>query len=164
MIINWNYFLNDEAPGMRNARRFRAFIKSCFKPLTNINIDALYKLGHNFQKASLEHLLNKEYNLPYNLQLRDNLIANGQIIYLQRYLQNSILTYIYLQSEGQPPTYLYTQAEGEPPLYLYTTAEVLGSYDFIVWVPASVTFNHYELRALIYQYVDCTARFVINTY
>lgn len=164
MIFNWGHFLDIEAPAQRNALRFRAFMRSCFKPFTDINKDAVYKLGHTGQKASLEHRLNDEYNLPYVLADRANLILSTQIIYLERYLQNDILLYIFLKNEGQPPTYIYKSTEGQPPVHVYSSYEVLGPYDFTVYVPNTLTFNQNALKALIYQYVAPTARFQIVTY
>jgi hypothetical protein len=164
MIIDWSYFLDDNMPNDRNMPPQRQFMLSCFKVLSDINVDAQYRLGHTFQKASLENLLNGKYALPYSLDMRASLIAAGQIIWLERRIQNDILTFIFKKTEAQPETYIYGSGEGQPPLYVYSSNEVVGTHDFIVWIPSAVTYNENQLRALIYQYVDCTARFLIQTY
>lgn len=75
----------------------------------------------------------------------------------------------------QPPVYLYTEAENHP-LYLFTEAEDDPEYiytegegadygnDFVVWVPAAISFNAIEMRAMVMRKRLPGMRFTIQTF
>jgi len=68
--------------------------------------------------------------------------------------------YIYLEEE-QKPVYIYTEEE-QKPVYIYTEAEInAGRADFIVNVPASVSYNDREMQALLDRYKLAGKRYEI---
>ena len=97
----------------------------------------LYKLNITSQVFSLEKMLNDRYD---NIDRRI-FIDDGQIF---------APTYEYLKAEGRT-AYMYTKAEGHTPAqYDLLKGEVTGfHYNFIVWVPVSITFNINEMKGLL---------------
>lgn len=73
-------------------------------------------------------------------------------------------TYIYSDTEQQPVVTIYSDVEAQPPVYIYSQAEYASQYDFIVMVPASLTFDQDEMTALVEEYKLGGVRFTIQTY
>jgi hypothetical protein len=59
------------------------------------------------------------------------------------------ITYIYGDSEAQPPLYIYGDSEAQPPLYIYGDSERMSSFDFTVTVPAIAIGDEPIIRALV---------------
>jgi hypothetical protein len=96
----------------------------------------LYEIAMNYQVCYLESFLNDRFDFT---QRR---------IYIED-AQTVDQVYLY-QDEELQPLYLYQDDEDQP-VYLYQDGESLGDilYDFVVFVPASTTFDQNEMRAMI---------------
>lgn len=117
-----------------------------------------YNMQHNGQVIYLEKVLNEYYLIAgYNHQDHQN----TKLIYIGAGEQPNQL-YIYTIPELQPVP-IYTTAENQP-LFIYTESEMNAQYaEFIVWVPVSLLYIEAEMRALIDYYID-TKLYKIKTY
>ena len=118
----------------------------------------LYTLAHNSQVCYMEAALNDTF---------DNALRR---IYITDGSYDDAL-YLYLTDEDTPLWLGLISEEGTTtaypdPEWLYTGAEVsLSIYDFIVWVPVSLSFDPIYMRALINKYrLVSRTRFTILTF
>jgi hypothetical protein len=149
------------------------------KPL----IIALLKVCTNPVKLLYQELL------TFRDEKLNQLLYNGQVIYLQRilnirfnsgnpgiYITDAVEIdelVIYRRSENKQPVYIYTRAEldiTDPAYdpdavstYMYTRAEYQSGYDFKVKVPAAITFDQNEMKAVIDSYRLAGKRYQIVT-
>jgi hypothetical protein len=137
----WQVNSRTELPCLKRMARLNATMIPV-KYLYNIFIAFVnattYDLNHNGQVVHLEAVLNDAFDDT----LRRIVIVDGP---------DEEPVYIYLPAELKPVP-LYTTAEAKP-VYLYTDAEIaaLGP-DFIVEIPAAVSFNAQYLDGLIQKY------------
>lgn len=123
------------------SRLRKPVLLSLMKMFANImqaQYDKLYNIiTHSGQVASLEHFLNDQFNIPYDISTRALDIAAGNIIYLT---DGVILgtVYVYNNLEGQNVPYLYNNSEGVNGAYLYNNSEYSGE-DFIIYVPNAMS-------------------------
>lgn len=113
----------------------------------------------------------KEYEMTFT----------GQVIYLEHYLNDLYdpinrdiyiedfdgpeTTYLFNKAENNEETYLFNKSENEPPTYLYNKAELQAlQIDFVVFVPASVTFTEVVMRKQIDKYKLAGKAYKIEVY
>jgi len=120
-----------------------AFAKAAYAPLVTLHNGFMafrkakfYQIEMNYQTCYLESFLNDRFD------------PSQRRIYIE-------------DAESRDGTFVFTRAEDQPlvihkriesvPRFIYTRGESNGDMlnDFIVFVPASVTFDEYELRAMI---------------
>lgn len=110
----------------------------------NYRIDALYRLNHNSQVASLEEVLNDKFDN----QERRIFITTA-----------TILEPIWFYEEAsQKPVYFYEDADGHP-VYFYEEATISSATeDFTVHVPAALqtgnTITDQQFELLMKSYID----------
>jgi len=98
----------------------------------------IYRLGITPQVCYLEKFLNDRY---------DNVLRRIRIVDAQQ----ANITYLFLRTENSP-LYIYTRAEKKP-LYLYSRSEIIDiETDFIIQIPANVTFDEKQVRGEIDSY------------
>jgi len=96
--------------------------------------DNLYILNHSSQVVYLQAVLNDMFdNTLKRIRVTDPVYKDP--------------LYIYREAGGKP-VYIYRNSENLPQ-YLYTDAETVAGYDFIVQVPAIVTYDPVYMKALI---------------
>ncbi|MCG9911835.1 MAG: hypothetical protein MH137_11090 [Flavobacteriales bacterium] len=122
----------------------------------------VYDISHTGQVASMEHYLNDQYSIVYNMATRSADIANGDIIWIDSGLQITPV-YLYNKAELKQPIYIRNKSESEPPVYLRNKAEGAG-YEFIVYVPSALTWNQAQLDSQIKKYKQAGARYIIQVY
>jgi len=113
-----------------------------------------YKLSITPQVCYLEKMLNNQYdNALRRIYIRDGSLFDG--------------IFIFQEAEPELPIYLYTEAEAtKPKTFLYTEGETngSGSYDFIVFYPAGLSFEMSEMVSLISQYKLASKIFSIQPF
>lgn len=107
----------------------------------------LYKLRHNGQVCYLRAALNDRFD------------PSERRIYIDD--GNSYKrVYLYTRAEDKPK-HLYTRGEKKP-MYLYERTDYSDTgVDFIVFVPSDLTYNDYEMKALIDFYKLASKRYKI---
>lgn len=164
-IINFGLLLWQKLPSVMRHSWHYVFGSVWGGPIVNLyaskqkwRAQTRYNLQHNGQVIYLEKVLNEYFEIAaYNHQDHQN----TKEIYIGPG-ERLNPTYIYITPELQPVP-LYTTAETTP-LYIYTQAEIEAFYaDFIVWVPASLLFIEDEMRAKIDYFID-TRYYKIKTY
>lgn len=142
-----------------NRRRFRniAFLKFLSKPIrtlitdfTNFYVKKRYDLAFNGQVVYLEHVLNDFFDE----------VDRG--IYISDSPEAAESNYLFNEVEGNEETYLFNVSELQSPLYLYNQQELTFWPDFIVNVPAAVSFNNNQMTALINRYKLAGKNYIIN--
>lgn len=116
-----------------------------------------YKLQHNGQVIYLEKVLNEFLNVA-GYDPTDH--EATKIIYIGSGEQ-LIPNYIYINPEQQPID-LYTESENEP-LYLLTDIEYSEYSSFTIMIPIAQPYNEAQIRALVDYYID-TRLYTIKTY
>jgi hypothetical protein len=139
-----------------------AWLKSCVKPLSDINGSCSiyaqkvrYDLSFNGQVMYLERVLNDTFD---QAQRR---------IYIDDPTPNDIDNlYVYYKLEDQPSPFVYYEIEGNLQPYLLYEAELYNNPDFIVWIPISLftSFNEPKIRSLIKKYKQAGKFYTINTF
>lgn len=121
-----------------------------YQHFLNYRKNKLYELSINSQVCRLEALLNDRWDFT----------SRG--IYIDDALEYPPL-YIYKEAELKP-VFLYTEAEAQPK-YLFTDGEggALAN-DFIVFVPAAVSFDALEMRSLVVRFRLPGMKFKIQIY
>jgi len=99
--------------------------------------NTLYYLNHSSQVVYLEAVLNDRWDVA----LRRIRVVDGPDI---------DPLYLYTRLENKP-NYIYARIETIP-RYIYTGAETINGPDFLVEVPAIITFDLNEMKALINKY------------
>lgn len=113
-------------------------VMSMYNSFTIFRESMIYRLTITPQVCYLEKLLNDRYD------------PIARRIYIDKPMQYSEW-YLY-QEDEQKPEYLFTEPEAQP-MFLYTEGETsLLAVDFIVKVPASLTFNEIEFNAILAAY------------
>lgn len=117
---------------------------------TNFRNFVLYKIKITPQVCYLQKMLNDSYDIS----LRRIYLLDGV---------SQQAAYVYLESENKP-TYIYTETESQP-LYIYLDGELLASgFDFVVFVPKTVSFQVNEMTARINDYKLAGKYFKIQTF
>lgn len=157
MLIDFNNLINKLLPFSKRKDKLTAFLYLILHPLKAVNImynqfkaDTDYRLIFNGQIIYLEHYLNDLYD---NTQRR---------IYIQD-TANSTYNYIYNAAELLPPLFVYNANENIP-VYLINNNEALENIDFIVFVPSSITFNEKVVREQIDYYKAAGKKYKIETF
>jgi len=135
---------------------FMDYVKAACKPLETLFTDfyaffdkTKYELTFSGQVIYLEHVLNDQFD-PDD---RGIYITDSDLV-------ESV--FIFRQEENNEPTNIFIDSEGEPPVYLYMNQEYDDDVDFVVNVPASVTFNENELKYWVNKYRIAPMRWKIE--
>lgn len=124
--------------------------------------DNVYTLTHNSQVYSIEAVLNDAFD------------AVNRDIYLGDPITNNLI-YLAVEAEFgttayESPRWLGTAAEeiagtGYEPNFIYTPAETItGGYDFLIYVPGSVTYDLSRFTALVSKFKLPSKTWNIITY
>lgn len=141
----------DLSPTFFRGARFEAFLGAFAKPLQTLADTTLYQMQHDSRVIYLEKLLN-EY-LQVSTYNPNSHIATRQVYIVDA--PQATKNYIY-QTEENSPAYLGT---------VYLDREVAqDQYQFIIKIPASISFNEARLRALVDFYKLSGKRYLIETY
>jgi hypothetical protein len=116
----------------------------------------LKELRYNGQVASLEYLLNEQFNGG----LKGIIIADAPLIET---------TYLHNSSGAGDPTYLYNASESVPvtdQVYLYNKSEYEAQFSFYVYVPAAIegTFDEKVMQQVVDFYRPAGRTFTIEYY
>ena len=141
----------DLSPTFFRGERFEAFLGTFAKPLQTLADTTLYQMQHDSTVIYLEKVLNEYLQIAtYN--------ASSHIATRQVYIEDA---------PQAPKNYIY-QPEESNPVYLgnvYLDREVAqDQYQFIIKIPASISFNEARLRALVDFYKLSGKRYLIETY
>lgn len=162
-FVNFIIFLFKCIPPILRLEPLVSFVVLFSHRLNVLNVKFVYEIGHTGQIASLEHFLNDQNGLAYDLQTRDADITAVAIIWID-------------ESIVVPPVYMFNQEEMNPPLYFRNADEVPDApvyfrnveesygFDFIVKVPSTLTYDEPRLKAQVNKYRSAGKRFKIETY
>jgi len=157
LLVNYINVIINCIPNFLRSISFQDFCKAFIKPLSSLHYN------NNINVVSFGQI-NKAF-YQWHEFIKNYLRFSGQIIYLEKYLNNiyystllnpdfsigetwhsigqiwildtanTNIQYIYNKNEGMLPFYIFNKSEGASPLYLFNTNEVSNLYDFIVFVP-----------------------------
>ncbi len=157
MSIDFNSSTDKLVPLSKKKNKILAFLYLILHPLKAVNIlfdqykaTTNYKLIFNGQVIYLEHYLNDLY---------DNTLRR---IYIED-TANIDYSYIYNQAELLPTLMVYNAAENVP-VYIYNNSEAVDNIDFIIKIPIGVTFNESVLRTQIDYYKIAGKKYTIETF
>tara|TARA_R110002111_G_scaffold140072_1_gene206022 strand:- start:855 stop:1328 length:474 start_codon:yes stop_codon:yes gene_type:complete len=157
MLLDFNNIINKLLPISKRKDKTVAFLYLILHPLKAVNIlfnqykiGTNYKLIFNGQVIYLEHYLNDLYD---NTQRR---------IYIQD-TANAVYNYIYNQAELLPPLMVYNANENIA-VYLINNNEAVEQIDFIVMIPSSIIYNEKVIRSQIDYYKSAGKKYKIETF
>lgn len=126
----------------------------------------------------LDELLQSFY--AYFSQTEYELLFNGQRIYLEHVLNDAFdstnrgiyiedvvgieTTWIFNTSEDNDPTFISNVGEAIDPVYLWNQSELDNEFDFIVFVPAALTYSLPAFQKVVNRYRLASKRWTIQTY
>lgn len=150
ITIDLYYLIQILLPPVHRSMLIIDYIKASIKPLSDVLTDFYsffdkikYELQFNGQVCLLEHLLNDQFDdVDRGIYITDAVNLSN--------------TFIFNAAEGNEPTYLFNTSESESPVYLFNESEIVN-YDFIVNIPASITYNAELLKFYVNKY-KCAAK------
>lgn len=156
--VDFNILIKRLLPIALRQPKFIDWLMTAFKGLRDIysefiqfRNDTTYWLYFNGQIIYLEHVLNDQFD-PVNRGIYIENLADIQY----DYLYNAI--------EQRTPVYLDNKSENKPPDYFVNQSEYDNHITFIVWVPATVTFNINKMKAIVNKYRIAGKTYQIQTY
>lgn len=137
-----------------------ALFDALSSPLQTIADDTLYKMQHNGTKIYLEKLLNEAYQVTtYDPQNHED----TKLIYIEDVEEPERL-FIY-QDEELGVTFLEDDGEDlETDIFLDNDQENLQAYSWIIYMPDTISFNEFALRALVDSYRYVGKKYLIQIY
>ena len=124
--------------------------------------DIRRKLRTNGQTIYLELYLNTFFSIQYDPATRAADIIAGNIIYIQDGA-NIDREFIFRRSEIKAPLYIRLRSEAAP-LYLRRISEEAPKQDFILNIPAAVTYYEPAVRALVDEFRIAGKRYILQSY
>lgn len=161
-VVNFIIKLISNVPPVYKSAPLTDLVELFARLLNQLHEQFGYEISHTGQVASMEHYLNDQYSIAYDMATRTADIANGDIIWIDSGLQITPI-YLYNKAELKQPIYIRNKSESEPPVYLRNKSEGAG-YEFIVKVPSSLTWNQAQLDSQIKKYKQAGARYIIEIY
>jgi len=156
--IDFNKLISDLLPWYHRKAIFKKWLAAMISPVVRLHgllityrEAQLFSASTTGQVISLEFMLNKVFY--GDGALRHIYISDGERL---------PPPYVYNREENKPK-YLYNSGESHLPVYLYQQGETTG-YDFIVWVPASLSFDPIYMRSLVEKHKAAGFQFQIKTY
>lgn len=150
--IDFKALIENRLPACLREEQKISFINSVVGVVGDVYEEVLYKMQHNGQVIYLEKMLNEWFATPgYDS-------TNHQ--------QTKT---VYIEDAPKPPTkYIYLSGEIPPNSFLYLGTQYLTGeqewLDFIVFVPLNYQFNEIELRTEIDFYKEAGKKYAIQLY
>lgn len=146
IIIDFLVLIDFIIPPVQREDWLLEYIKSAFKPLDTLKQQFYifyekqkYELTFNGQVIYLEHVLNDQFdNIDRGIYITDATLIQSK--------------YIFTDIENNEETFLYMESEGEPPYNIYTNQEYIDDVDFIVNIPSAVTYDEDLLKFWVNKY------------
>lgn len=157
--VDWIRFARIIMPSFLRKTVFVSWLTALLKPVIDLydtfivyTNRQIYLMSFRFQKASMEKLLNEEFN-------------GGGGIYIEDVNVNIQPNFIFDNIDNQPTTFIYDNADNEAPHFIYDNADYYtSSYNYIIWVPVGVVFDELVMRALVNRYNHFPKTYSIQTY
>lgn len=163
MWLNFYQFILQLLPPFLRDGNFHRLLDIFAYELKNVQMYISDNEVYTGQISSLEHLLNLKFNLNYDINIRDTLISNTEIIYID---EESIEPF-YLWNENEnfiPFVYFHNELELFPPIYWYNSMESIYEGSFIVYVPNWLIYDENYLRAIINKFKIAGKKYLIKSY
>ncbi len=161
-LIDFTYFITYTLPTMLRNVRMLNWLTALLKPLATYNQRIVSDLIFNGEISSLERKLNDTYGIEYLINERDDQITAGEIIYIKQFYIEPF--YKHNKAEQFEDVYFSNIAENEDEVYLHNFDDIGALYEFIIFIPVSITFNEPFVRALVNRYIQSGKSFLIQTY
>jgi hypothetical protein len=147
-------------PTFLRHRRTIAFFEALISPMQNIADETLYKMQHNGTKIYLEKVLNESYQVPgYN----PNDHEGTKLIYIDDVPEDAKL-FIW-QNEEPDSSFLEDDGDDNPDdIFLDGDTESGLGYSWTVFMPDTISFQEYALRALIDSYRYLGKKYNVEIY
>jgi hypothetical protein len=147
-------------PTFLRRQRTTAFFDALLAPLQSIANETLYKMQHNGTKIYLEKVLNEAYRVTtYNAQNHED----TKLIYIEDVDEPERL-FIY-QDEELGVTFIEDDGEElESDIFLDNEDESSLGYSWIIYMPDTISFNEFTLRALVDSYRYIGKNYIIQIY
>lgn len=156
--IDFTKLVNDLLPWFLRLLRWKAWLMSLVAPVITLHStflayreSTIFSVGTTGMVLSLENML--------------NVVFNAQALYPRIYISDAERKdklYLYNTAEGRPAR-LHNAGESFPPVYLTNIGESTG-FDFTVWVPAALPFDHDQMFSLVAKHKAAGFQFQIKTY
>ncbi|MCX8482857.1 MAG: hypothetical protein ORN50_04700 [Crocinitomicaceae bacterium] len=148
--IDLFYLIQILLPPVHRIVEVKKYMKAAAKPLSELLDsfylffdDIKYVLQFNGQVIYLEHILNDQFdNVDRGIYIED--------------ADNNQNVFIFNLAEENEQLFLFNLVEEETPVYFYNYSEV-SNFDFIVYIPASVTFDEELVKYYVNKY-KCAAK------
>lgn len=149
-------------PSFLRKEKSMAFYKAIVTPLQAIQAETLYKMQHNGTKIYFEKMLNESYAVAgYNHQNHEA----TKLIYIDD-VAGADQLYIWQDLELESSFLQDDDAETENDVFLNGDSDsdsVLG-YSWIIYMPDTISFTEYALRALVDSYRYIGKKYTIEIY
>jgi hypothetical protein len=98
--------------------------------------------------------------------LNDKFYANGNLrtIYIEDNTDHDEDIILFNTAEAETETFIYNASEAEDDVFVFGSEEGTGGPDFIIWVPAALTFDMDYMISLINKFKLSGPSYIINTY
>lgn len=157
--LNFKKLVSDLEPFFLRLLKHLAYLRSAAKPLKDINDSLIitrdkinFDLSFTGQKIYLQEILNQLFDTA------------SRRIFIENQTDFLLDNFIHFDVEQKPPFFLHFEAEGKPPTFFSFETEYGLDFDFVVFVPSTLTFDENEMRALVNKYRAAGRTFDIQTF
>lgn len=158
--INIDTAIKLHTPTFLRPKNSVPFMLPVAQTLQRIADETLYKMQHNGTKIYLEKMLNESYQVPgYNANNHEA----TKLIYIDDVVEETKL-FIW-QNEETEVSYLQDDGtNNEDDIFLQGDTESGLGYSWIIFMPQSISFEEYALRALVDSYRYIGKKYTIEIY
>lgn len=147
-------------PTFLRKSRMISFLLALMTPLQKIQMQTLYKMQHNGTKIYLEKMLNESFEVAgYNHQNHED----TKLIYIDDTVDEMKL-YIWQPLEVESSFLEDEDNDNQEDLFLDGDNESTLGYSWVIYMPDTITFTEYSLRALVDSYRYIGKKYTIEIY
>jgi len=157
--VDFRQIALNNMPWLLQKEPLKAYVAALVKPLQELHLDFranrdrnLLLVQHSFSKASVEHILNTVWPA-----------ANGGI-YVENVINALPVDFDFYATENQPEEHIYFASEGHAAKHRYFAYESATGFDFIVWVPNTLSFDKNLLKWYVERYRQIGKTYTIKKY
>jgi len=156
--INFKKLIAHNLPSFLRREKMKAWLYALVQP-----IEAMHQELLSFREQKFIELQYNAQTMLLEKALNDNWPNAQGNIYIDNTTDNLPDNFIYRDQDNLPAFYIYQDSDNKNASYLFRDKDQ-AKFDFIVYVPNSLSFSTNTTRKFVNQYRKAGKRFIIKTY
>lgn len=157
-IINFSQLVETYVPRALKKSETVQYLKAIFSPSQELHEKLLYKQQHDGRTIYLEKVLNESYNiLDYD--------PNNHNVTKKIFIEDvPPLPRLYVHQDDEEDVIFIEDDDSEDDIFLDAEDEGFLIYSFIIFIPETIVFEEYQVRALVDEFRSIGHKYIIQTY